>query len=454
MSIEARVQYAKTTDGVDIAFTVYGAGPPLVIPPNLTASHLQLELAQPTNRSFYERLSRHIQVIRYDPRGIGMSQKDQLDMSAEAAQRDLTAVVDKLGLDRFALYGHILAGEGPMAFAVTHPERVSSLVWWIGQTIEISPEVGRQLATLISIAEDEWDLFTQVYARLIVGWDSPEAAPIAAVFRSGSSPASTRLSRMATRAGNEFRGAEALRAPTLVTHIAGAEGSADRARALAARIPTAHLLSIPGHATLLDPFVYDNEVLVAAIADFVTAAWTHPNAAVGPPELQLGAMRAILFTDIVGHTEMMQRLGDAKGRDILREHERITRETLTAHGGAEVKAMGDGFMAWFSSAQQALDCAVALQRSFAAHNDAGAESLLVRAGINAGEPIVEDDDLFGSSVIAASRICHEAQGGEIVASDVVRQLVAGKGFSFADRGDVMLKGFDDAIRLYEVRWQE
>jgi adenylate cyclase len=144
----------------------------------------------------------------------------------------------------------------------------------------------------------------------------------------------------------------------------------------------------------------------------------------------------------------------AKGRELLREHERITREELAVHGGTEVKAMGDGFMTWFSSAQKALECAVALQRAFAARNASGAEPLLIRAGVNAGEPIIEDDDLFGTSVIAASRICAQAGGGEIVVSDVVRQLVAGKNFQFADRGGVALKGFEDPVRLYEVRWRE
>jgi adenylate cyclase len=210
---------------------------------------------------------------------------------------------------------------------------------------------------------------------------------------------------------------------------------------LGAGIPTAHVIGVPGVSMDREPFVYDNEVLIAAIADFVEAtasATAGAGAAVRAPELQLGAMRAILFTDIVGHTEMMDRLGDAKGRDVLREHERITRETLAAHGGTEVKAMGDGFMAWFSSAQQAVSCGVALQRALGAWNDEGdgakASSLRVRVGVNAGEPIEEDGDLFGSSVIAASRICGQAGGGEIVVSDVVRQLVAGKGFVFGDRG--------------------
>jgi class 3 adenylate cyclase len=155
---------------------------------------------------------------------------------------------------------------------------------------------------------------------------------------------------------------------------------------------------------------------------------------------------------------MMQRLGDAKGRAVLREHERITREALKSHGGTEVKTMGDGFMASFSSATRALECAIAMQRAFAEHNaDAGAQGLAplhVRIGLNAGEPIAEDEDLFGTAVILAARIAAKADGGEILTSDVVRQLVAGKGFLFSDRGDVVLRGFEDPVRLYEVRWRE
>ena len=134
----------------------------------------------------------------------------------------------------------------------------------------------------------------------------------------------------------------------------------------------------------------------------------------------------MLFTDIVGHTEMMQRLGDAKGRDVLREHERITRETLKAHGGAEVKTMGDGFMASFGSVTSAMECAIALQRAFAAHTESMPEPLHVRVGLNAGEPIEEDGDLFGATVILASRIAAKAGAGEILVPDTVRGLLSGK----------------------------
>jgi class 3 adenylate cyclase len=116
--------------------------------------------------------------------------------------------------------------------------------------------------------------------------------------------------------------------------------------------------------------------------------------------------------------------------------------------------MGDGFMASFDSATSAVECAIDLQRSFAARNHTAAEPLLVRVGLNAGEPIEEDDDLFGTAVTMAARIMGQGTGGEILVPEVVRALVAGKGFTFGDRGEFAMKGFDDAVRLYEVRWRE
>jgi class 3 adenylate cyclase len=155
---------------------------------------------------------------------------------------------------------------------------------------------------------------------------------------------------------------------------------------------------------------------------------------------------------------MMSRLGDDAGRDILREHERITREVLAAHGGTEVKTMGDGFMASFGSVTKSVECAIALQKAFALWNsDVGATGrspLQVRVGINASEPIEEDGDLFGATVILASRIAAKAEGGEILVADTVRGLCSGKGFLFGDRGEFVAKGFDEAVRVYDVRWRE
>jgi len=155
----------------------------------------------------------------------------------------------------------------------------------------------------------------------------------------------------------------------------------------------------------------------------------------------------ILFTDIEGSTALTQQLGDAGARELFREHERITREALAEHGGSEVKTMGDGFMVSFGSAAGALDCAIAIQRGLAE------QRVKVRIGLNAGEPIAEEDDLFGTSVILAARIAAQASGGEILASNVVRELVAGRGFLFSDRGERALRGFEDPVTVYEVSWR-
>ena len=151
---------------------------------------------------------------------------------------------------------------------------------------------------------------------------------------------------------------------------------------------------------------------------------------------------------------MTERLGDAKAREIMREHERIVRAALGAHGGSEVKTMGDGFMASFSSATRALECAIAAQKALAEHNKASAEPIEVRMGLNAGEPIAEEEDLFGTAVNRAARIAGMAKGGEILVANVVRELAEGKGFMFGDRGATALRGFDDPVRLFEVRWRE
>ena len=132
----------------------------------------------------------------------------------------------------------------------------------------------------------------------------------------------------------------------------------------------------------------------------------------------------------------------------------MVREALKAHGGSEVKTMGDGFMASFSSATKALECAIAMQRAFAEHNESAEEPIMVRVGLNAGEPIAEDEDLFGTAVNLAARIAAKAEGGQILAPIVVRELAAGKQFMFADLGETELRGFEDPVRLYELRWQE
>jgi adenylate cyclase len=162
-------------------------------------------------------------------------------------------------------------------------------------------------------------------------------------------------------------------------------------------------------------------------------------------------VHTILFTDIEGSTELTHELGDKASRALFREHERIVRDALNAHGGSEVKTMGDGFMAAFHSPTRAVECAVAIQEGIT-HQEVNTP-FKVRIGLNSGEPIVEEGDFFGSTVILASRLASKAVGGEILVSDVVRHLVAGKGFEFLDRGSAQLKGFAEPVHFFEVHWR-
>ncbi len=237
-----------------------------------------------------------------------------------------------------------------------------------------------------------------------------------------------------------------IQAPTLVVRHSGIKRlPMDETRRLAAGIPNARLYEVEG-------FYQDNSAqLGTTILEFLGV---EVGSAAEEPRLDAGAFRTILSTDVEGSTALTERLGDAKARDLLREHERIVREALKANGGSEVKTMGDGFMASFSSATKALECAIAMQRAFAEHSESAQEPIKVRVGLNAGEPIAEEDDLFGTAVNLAARICANAKAGQILAPIVVRELAAGKQFMFADLGETELRGFEDPVRLYELRWRE
>ncbi len=172
-----------------------------------------------------------------------------------------------------------------------------------------------------------------------------------------------------------------------------------------------------------------------------------------PPEET--AFRTILFTDMVGSTSMTQRLGDAAAMELLRAHNEIIRTALEEHRGSEVKHTGDGIMASFLAASSAVECSIAIQRGFHVQAEEQPDHpVRVRIGLTAGEPVMEHNDLFGAAVQLAARICDCAESDAILVANVIRELCIGKGFLFADTGEQALRGFEDPVRLYEVRWQE
>lgn len=166
------------------------------------------------------------------------------------------------------------------------------------------------------------------------------------------------------------------------------------------------------------------------------------------------AFRTIMFTDMKDSTAITTHLGDARALELFRTHNAITREVLNQYQGREIQHTGDGFMISFNSASNAVACAIGIQRSLAAYNEAHPDiPIKVRIGICAGEPVEEDQRLFGSTIQLTSRICDKAEPDQILVAAVVRDLCLGKKFVFVDHGESTLKGFDQPLKIYDVQWQ-
>jgi class 3 adenylate cyclase len=425
-------------------------------------THVEYEWENPTWRRQVEGMGTRFSYVRYDGRGMGLSDRDVSDFSMEALGGDLEAVVNALGFEKVALLGISQGGAVAIRYATRHPERVSHLIVY-GSGAVAEGSRAEELQTMVSFIRQGWDSDVAAFRQFFTGLFIPDADMDAI-------QAFNEMQRLSTSGDNVIKMFTAQRptdavadllphvaVPTLIIHRRGdAMVPFEQGRELAAGIPGARFLPLDGrnHAPLAESDIPVLETMASAIAEFIGDA----PAANQPITAAPSDVRTILFTDLVGHTEMMSRLGDEKGRDVLREHERITREVLKANGGTEVKTMGDGFLASFGSVTKAVECAVALQRAFEEWNaDVGATGrspLSVRVGLNAGEPIEEDGDLFGATVILASRIAAKAAGGEILVADTVRGLCSGKGFLFADRGEFVAKGFEEPVRVYEVRWRE
>jgi class 3 adenylate cyclase len=453
--MEPSIQYAQTKDGVSIAYWTMGEGMPVVVMPNIPFGHIQYEWQIPEYREWYQRLAQTRRLIRYDSRGQGLSDRDVTEYSIDTWLLDLEAAVDHLGLESFALFAPLHSGPVAIVYAARHPQRVSHLLLWFCYARSSDYLQSPQLQTLRSLINQDWELYTETVAHAVLGWSEGEAARrFAAMMRDSVTPEAAQAVFGATVEFDVAALLPQLKCPTLVLHRRQYPVmSVNVARHLASHIPNARLAMLEG--TSAGAFLGDTESVLSAIDEFLSEG--EEEAAAEPPEP--GAFRTVLFTDVEGSTALTDRLGDAKARKLLREHERMIREALKAHAGSEVKTMGDGFMASFSSATKALKCAIAMQRAFAERNESAEEPIKVRIGLNAGEPIAEDDpdgrsDLFGTAVILAARIAAKAEGGEILASEAVRQIVAGKKFPFSDRGETALRGFEDRVHIYQVSWRE
>jgi class 3 adenylate cyclase len=444
---ELEVRYVTTSDGVRIAYAIAGRGPLMVTFSDPVASHVQLGWSHPVLGRFFQELARHNTVLFFDYRGCGLSDRLQ-PRGIDDPVLDAEAVIQRLGWREFAVNAGGGGTPAAIAFAARHAEEVTHFVVADGFARASDLLSQPQVQALVAAARLDWVLATEAIGTAAFGAGREESSGYGAYIRSCIGPEYMwNTDALAAVDVSELAGA--INAPTLILKHSGLQYSTmEMAKDLAARIPNARLAVVEGG------WADDPEGVAQRIGEFVNAGTQGAqgsNEKVPPRREGDSRLATVLFTDLVGHTEMMSRLGDERGRAVLREHERMTREVLKAHGGTEVKTMGDGFMASFGSVTKAVECAVALQRAFAEREG---EPLSVRVGLNAGEPIEEDGDLFGATVILASRIAAKAEGGEILVADTVRGLCSGKGFLFADRGEFVAKGFEEPVRVYEVRWRD
>ena len=451
MTQNSGVQYVMTPDGVSIAYIVRGEGYPIIHMQGAPFSHLTLEERLANYDRYNMAISRGRRGIRFDSRGSGLSQRNVPNFSLDALSDDLIAVADRLGLERFAVCGTQSGGLVALNAYRRIPDRISHIVFIDAYANGKRYGELPQTKAFLALGRTDWELFTETLAHAFFGWDAGQQARDYARFLRECVSQEDGMRFFEDLFSEDLTGVlPSVNIPTVVMHHSRSQiPDMEEARALASRLPNTELIVLQGYWNDQQD---DIEVLGRSV-DRLLSDTAQPSRA--PAALPAaGGLVTILFTDIEGSTALTQRLGDLKAREVFREHERITRDALTRNGGSEVKTMGDGFMASFGSASKALDCAIEMQRALAAHNANAETPIKVRIGLNAGEPIAEEEDLFGTAVITAARIAAQADGGEILVSNVVRELVAGRGFMFHDRGETVLRGFEDPVRIYEVRWRE
>jgi len=443
------IRYALSKDGATLAYTDAGSGHAFVHMP-YPMNHLQLQWKSEDFGRFYEALASRHRLINYDGRGQGLSDRDLEEWSPEALLGDLEAIIDKTGVDRFVLY----AGFSPvlaLVYAAKHPEKVSHLILWSPSQREGgSKENPLELGTVHTLlSQVSWELYTDTLAFWL-GYDSGEDGDEMRRFlEEGVDPEAY---NQIMKHGNAYDFAPLIgqiQCPALVIQPRQARMvDAGGARRLVAALPNAEFAMLEGMRGL--PTRELLQPTLDAIDQFVGASVRGE-----PADPGLGSgIHTILFTDVEASTDLVDRFGDVRAREAIRRHEELTGAAISEHSGTAIKSMGDGVMASFDSTVNALDAAIQMQRAIR-DEFAGSEiPIRIRIGLNAGEPIVEDDDLHGTAVIQAARVMSVADGGEIMVTNVVRELVKGRDFLFHDRGVAPLKGFDEPVRLFEVRWQD
>jgi class 3 adenylate cyclase/pimeloyl-ACP methyl ester carboxylesterase len=441
--MDPRIQYAKTSDDVSIAFWTLGEGPPVIDLGTPPASHVLMEWQLPEMRRWYERFTANHQFVRIDSRGVGLSDRVVTDYSLDALILDVEAVVQRLDISSFTLFGSVNSSPIALAYAARHPGLISRLLLWCPYTrgVEFFDDTGTQ--ALRMILEKDWSMFTETASHSRFGWVGSEfASRFANLWRSSVTPEMQARLMDVLHAVDVTTLLPKVTAPTLV--LQREERGADIARRIAASVPDARVALFKGSSAA--PYLDDADQIWKVMAEFLgeeTAAQSGPAAVPGIPT----GTAVILFADIVDSTALTERLGDTGFRDKARGLDGALRAVIRENIGIAIegKLLGDGVLAVFTSARQAIEAALACGRA----GEAG--GLPLHLGIHAGDVIREEGNVYGGAVNIAARIASAAAPGEVLVSDTVRGLArTSAGVSFEDRGEHKLKGVSDAVRIWAV----
>jgi pimeloyl-ACP methyl ester carboxylesterase len=441
---EPETRYARSGD-VNIAYQVVGEGPlDLVLVHGWVQSYDSASEIEPLRR-FYRRLASFSRLILFDKRGTGLSDRVAPDdlPTLETRMDDMRAVLDAVGAERAAVLGHSEGGAMCALFAATYPERTQALVmsgspartrWAADYPLGATDDEIEDLASSIL---EHWGVdvirsLLQQLAPSIADDEELVQAHTRAALRAASPAAAAALTRMSAMI--DVRSVlPSIQAPTLVMHRAD-ELLAPGSRYVGERIPGARVVELPGADHM--PWLGDQDAALDEIEEFLTGVRPHPALD--------RVLATVLFTDIVGSTELAADLGDRRWRELLDEHHLLVRRELGRFRGRELDTAGDGFLATFDGPARAAACAVSIR------DGARRLGLQIRFGLHTGELELAGSEIRGIAVHTGARVAAKAGPGEVLASSTVRDLVAGSGLEFEDRGTHELKGLPGEWRLYAV----
>ena len=440
--MQPQTHYAKSGD-VHIAYQVIGKGPiDLVFVPGFV-SHVEASWQSTTRAKFFNRLASFSRLILFDKRGTGLSDRSSQLFSLEQRMDDVRAVMDAAGSQRAAIFGISEGGPMSILFAATYPERTSALIMYGAYAKRAWAEDypfgwrDEEWVAFFDNVENHWGttrgLDLNIWAPS-VAHDEHVWEDVAKYMRSAASPGAVRAVMQMNREIDVRHVLPSIRVPTLITHRIGDRNiSIQQARYMAERIPGARLFELPGDDHMA--WFGDIDDILSEVEEFLTGVRPKPEAD--------RVLATILFTDIAGATERAAEMGDQKWSHLLARHHELIRGELNRFRGREIDTAGDGFFATFDGPARAIICAKAIQ------SELTKLGLTVRIGLHTGECEVMDEKVSGIAVHIGARVVNYAAPGEILVTSTVKDLVAGSGLSFADRGEYELKGVPGKWRLFE-----